>query len=75
MSDFSMSASFTRGEIAQSLVENPEQAGWVVAELVQRLTVDELLEGVIETDQSLADVASFYADLAAAIRTSDAYVE
>ena len=65
MSDFHMSADFLRGQMAQALADNPEQAIWVLAELTDLIhTPEDLQEHVSNMDQPPECVATFYRRLA-----------
>ena len=64
MSDFHMSADFLRGQIADALSDNVEQAVWVFGALAAELHLDEIEEFIDNIDQDPKQVAQFYRDFA-----------
>ncbi len=62
-----MSAGFLRGQMADALANNTEQLAWVLGELSERVSVDELMEEIDGVGADLGKMAEFYRSLADAL--------
>lgn len=64
MSDFHLYLDVTRGEVAESIADNPDHAAWVLGRLSERLDPAELPDFLPCMDADPGEAAAFYRRLA-----------